>query len=305
MASFAHKTRAQELETLKGIVLAGGAGTRLHPVTLSVSKQLLPVYDKPMVYYPISTLMLAGIRDILLISTPADLPLFQRLLGDGSQWGVSFSYAEQPRPEGLAQAFLIGRPFIGGEPVALVLGDNIFYGHGLSGQLKQAAGRDRGATVFAYRVRDPERYGVVSFDAAGRAITLEEKPARPKSNYAVTGLYFYDRQVADFAASLKPSARGELEITDLNRLYLERGALTVEQFGRGVAWLDTGTHESLIQASMFIEAIETRQGLKVGCPEEIAYHSGFIDAAQLERLAQPLAKSGYGTYLLDVLKGPR
>ncbi len=289
---------------MKGIVLAGGAGTRLHPVTLSISKQLLPVYDKPMVYYPISALMLAGIRDILLISTPEDLPLFRRLLGDGAQWGVSFTYAEQPRPEGLAQAFLIGREFIGREPVALVLGDNIFYGHGLPEQLKAAAGRDSGATVFAYRVRDPQRYGVVSFDGGGRAITLEEKPAQPKSNYAVTGLYFYDHQVVEFAERLEPSARGELEITDLNRLYLEREALKVERLGRGVAWLDTGTHESLIQASMFIEALEARQGLKVGCPEEIAFHSGFIDAAQLERLAKPLAKSGYGTYLLDLLKGP-
>ena len=304
MASFAHKTRVQERETLKGIVLAGGAGTRLHPATLSISKQLLPVYDKPMVYYPLSTLMLAGIRDILLISTPEDLPLFRRLLGDGAQWGISLSYAEQPRPEGLAQAFLIGQRFIGRDPVALVLGDNIFYGHGLPEQLKAAAGRGSGATVFAYRVRDPQRYGVVSFDADGRATTLEEKPARPRSNYAVTGLYFYDSEVVDLAAELKPSPRGELEITDLNRLYLDRGALTVELLGRGVAWLDTGTHESLIQASMFIEALEARQGLKVGCPEEIAFRAGFIDAAQLERLAQPLAKSGYGTYLLELLKGP-
>ncbi len=290
---------------MKGIILAGGAGTRLHPVTLSISKQLLPVYDKPMVYYPIATLMLAGIRDMLLISTPQDLPLFQRLLGDGAQWGLSLAYAEQPHPEGLAQAFIIGRRFVGEDRVALVLGDNIFYGHGLPEQLQAAAARGEGATVFAYRVRDPERYGVVSFDAAGKATALEEKPVRPQSNHAVTGLYFYDNHVLDLARQLTPSARGELEITDLNRLYLDRGALTVELLGRGVAWLDTGTHESLIQASMFIEALETRQGLKVCCPEEIAFRSGFIDAAQLERLAQPLAKSGYGTYLLDLLKGPR
>jgi glucose-1-phosphate thymidylyltransferase len=290
------------MASLKGIVLAGGSGTRLHPVTLGVSKQLLPVYDKPMVYYPLSILMLARVRDILLISTPTDLPLYQQLLGDGSQWGINLSYAEQPRPEGLAQAFTIGRRFVGRDPSVLVLGDNIFYGHGLPEQMRAAAARTAGATVFAYRVRDPERYGVVSFDAAGRALDIEEKPVRPKSHHAVTGLYFYDNDVLDIAASLKPSPRGELEITDVNRAYLARGDLHVELLGRGTAWLDTGTHESLLEAAMFIQAIEKRQGLKVCCPEEIAYRVGFIDAAQMHKHAAALAKSGYGSYLLEVLQ---
>ena len=289
----------------KGIILAGGSGTRLYPITQAISKQLLPVYDKPMVYYPLSVLMLAGIREVLVINTPHEQDLFKRLLGDGSQWGMRIEYAAQPSPDGLAQAFLIGREFLADSPSCLVLGDNIFYGHGLTELLQRANAREHGATVFGYRVRDPERYGVAEFDASGKVVGLEEKPPQPKSNYAVTGLYFYDARVCDFAENLKPSPRGELEITDLNRCYLDDGSLQLEKMGRGYAWLDTGTHESLVEASTYIETIEKRQGLRVCCPEAIAFHNGWIDAAQLRALAQPLAKNGYGQYLLSLLEHGR
>ena len=289
----------------KGIILAGGSGTRLYPITKAISKQLLPVYDKPMIYYPLSVLMLAGIREVLVINTPHEQALFQHLLGDGSQWGMTIEYAAQPSPDGLAQAFLIGREFLAGGPSCLVLGDNIFHGHGLTELLKRADARADGATVFGYWVRDPERYGVAEFDAAGKVVGLEEKPAHPKSSYAVTGLYFYDGRASDFAAGLTPSPRGELEITDLNRCYLDDGSLQLEKMGRGYAWLDTGTHESLVEASTFIETIEKRQGLRVSCPEEIAYFNGWIDADQLRELARPLAKNGYGQYLLGLLEHGR
>ena len=290
---------------MKGIILAGGSGTRLHPLTMQISKQMLPVYDKPMIYYPLSTLMLAGINDILIITTPQDAPMFRGLLGDGRKWGISLSFAEQPRPEGLAQAFIIGRDFIGSESVALILGDNIYYGAGLSVMMQQAAARPEGATVFGYWVKDPERYGVATFDSDGRVTDIEEKPANPKSNFAVTGLYFYDNDVVGIAAGIKPSPRGELEITDVNRAYLERGDLRLERMGRGFAWLDTGTHDSLLQASQFVQTIEERQGLRIGCPEEIAWRQGWLDDAGLARIAEPLRKSGYGDYLLRLLRDGR
>jgi glucose-1-phosphate thymidylyltransferase len=301
MASAISLDKEHDVSTRRGIILAGGSGTRLYPLTQAVSKQLLPVYDKPMIYYPLSTLMLAGIRDILVINTPHEQAMFERLLGDGSQWGISIRYAVQPSPDGLAQAYVIGRDFVANEPSCLILGDNIFYGHGLTESLQRAAANEKGATVFGYWVRDPERYGVAEFDARGRVVGLEEKPNAPKSHWAVTGLYFYDARVCDYAASLKPSARGELEITDLNRCYLDDGSLMLERLGRGYAWLDTGTHESLVEASNYIETIENRQGLKVCCPEEIAYQHGWIDAEQVQRLAKPLAKNGYGRYLLQLI----